>query len=288
MSAIAQAWQQSLLCSMPEPWVTAEPLGNRAWHRQVLAWKTYDSERRVFERTYGRLLAQQLRVVANEVAAIYRGSGSVWEAEQMADRQLTPRLTGWFYRMHLGVEQHFIRRAGRNLRKAEETPPDPFAAIVVQDLPELVNWNTRVTAARITAVRKVTREKVRAVVDEALRQGYSIPRIAKQLRQAYAFSKKRAVMIARTEVISASNAANHFAVAGQVDTRRFDRVWLATRDDRTRDTHKEADGQRQPWGTPYKVGDSELMFPGDPSLDAAAEEVINCRCTEYFVPRKGL
>ena len=148
---------------------------------------------------------------------------------------------------------------------------------------KLVAWNAKVTAARITAIEQTTRDKVRAIVDQALRDGHSIPRTAKLLREAYAFSKKRATMIARTEVVSASNAANHYAVAGQVDTSRFVRVWLATRDDRTRDTHKEADGQRQPWGTPYKVGDSELMFPGDPSLGAEAEEIINCRCTEYYL-----
>lgn len=49
--------------------------------------------------------------------------------------------------------------------------------------------------------------------------------------------------------------------------------WLATRDERTRDSHASINGEVVDWDKPFSNG---LMFPGDPSGPAA--EVYNCRC----------
>lgn len=50
-------------------------------------------------------------------------------------------------------------------------------------------------------------------------------------------------------------------------------VWL---DDRVRPSHMAAHGQVQPVEKTFYVGDSRLMYPGDPS--GAPQEVISCRC----------
>lgn len=90
----------------------------------------------------------------------------------------------------------------------------------------------------------------------------------------------RAVVVARTETLGALNAgrADAFtAVADELNDRRFDRMWLATADTRTRPSHREADGQRQPLGTRFSVGGHDLDRPGDPL--APPSEVIQCRCS---------
>ena len=54
---------------------------------------------------------------------------------------------------------------------------------------------------------------------------------------------------------------------------------------RTRDWHRAAHRQRVPYDQPYTVlnrkGEpQQLLYPGDTSLGAGPDHVINCRCSE--------
>lgn len=97
-------------------------------------------------------------------------------------------------------------------------------------------------------------------------------RIAHIFDSAYA---SRPDTVARTEVMSAFNGSN--ALIAHAASPMFSaQEWIATPDMRTRETHADADGQVQPVGAAFSVGEAQLMYPGDP--DGPAEEVINCRC----------
>jgi len=52
--------------------------------------------------------------------------------------------------------------------------------------------------------------------------------------------------------------------------------WLSSRDDKVRDTHRAADGQRVDVNETFSVGTSRLSHPGDPN--GPEDEVIGCRC----------
>ncbi len=55
------------------------------------------------------------------------------------------------------------------------------------------------------------------------------------------------------------------------------REWDAAGDKDTRDSHSAMDGQKRGLDEPFTTGDGwQLMHPGDGSLGAPAEEVINC------------
>lgn len=55
--------------------------------------------------------------------------------------------------------------------------------------------------------------------------------------------------------------------------------WVATIDDRTRETHALADGVTLPISEPFTLADgSRLQFPQDDSLGADISQLINCRC----------
>jgi SPP1 gp7 family putative phage head morphogenesis protein len=92
-------------------------------------------------------------------------------------------------------------------------------------------------------------------------------------------SSYRAEMIARTETHGAANYGSQEA-AKQTGL-PLAREWLAAADDRTRETHREANGQVVGMDDTFRVGDSDLAFPGDPS--GPGEEVINCRCAVGYI-----
>lgn len=81
----------------------------------------------------------------------------------------------------------------------------------------------------------------------------------------------RGETIARTEVLISQ-------FDGQAETYRQNGVqekeWAAFLDDKTRDTHADAHGQRVLMDEPFMVGGNPMQHPGD----GPAEEVINCRC----------
>lgn len=97
--------------------------------------------------------------------------------------------------------------------------------------------------------------------------------------------RNRAVVVARTETIGALNAGRFDAfqaVADVVDDGDgMEMMWLATDDERTRPTHRTADGQRVPVGSYFSVGMADLRFPGDPR--GPAQEVIQCRCSTLLL-----
>lgn len=100
----------------------------------------------------------------------------------------------------------------------------------------------------------------------------------------------RAQTIARTETVRALSQAREAALQQMLEQTgmsadRVIRTWNATLDDRTRDTHRDLDGQQRPLNQPFDSSSgAKLMYPGDPS--APANETINCRCvlTTSFKP----
>lgn len=119
--------------------------------------------------------------------------------------------------------------------------------------------------------------------------GDTIPEISARIDNVLSATKtprweNRAVVIARTETLGALNASRNDANMAFVEgsDEKLVKVWLATMDTRTRETHRIADGQRRAPDMPFDVGGFPLMFPGDPS--GPAGEVIQCRCTTLLVP----
>ncbi len=101
---------------------------------------------------------------------------------------------------------------------------------------------------------------------------------------------KRAETIARTESIRATTYGAVARAQDVLDTHpEMDVIkrWIATDDDRTRDTHRDLDGQEvQGMETPFKTTAGNLLrWPVD--ADGVADEVINCRCAigYRFIPK---
>lgn len=119
---------------------------------------------------------------------------------------------------------------------------------------------------------------VRTGIAAGLDAGESIPDIAARVRDAVDVTEPRSRVIARTESHGARNTVNAASVRRAASafggSNAFARRWQAANDERTRETHRDADGQTVALNEPFTVGRASLDFPGDPS--GPPEEVINC------------
>jgi phage portal protein BeeE len=131
-------------------------------------------------------------------------------------------------------------------------------------------------------VTDTTYRSIRDQLAEGVANGEDIPSLAGRIQSVFAdASDRRATTIARTEVISGFNAAQN-TVAGQLPADVVGgQEWIATRDDRTRDEHIDADGQVIAMDESFDVGGEALAYPGDDA--GSAWNVINCRCTVAFL-----
>ncbi len=111
-------------------------------------------------------------------------------------------------------------------------------------------------------------------------QGKTWRELAKSFQNVLNGSYSQAVRNARTSYTSAQNSSRiegleEFAKAGI----KVQKEWLATSDERTRQSHAELNGVRVDVDKKFPNG---LMYPADP--DGEPSEVYNCRCkvVAYF------
>lgn len=124
-------------------------------------------------------------------------------------------------------------------------------------------------------------------VTRALETGEPIPpKAIDRMVQRYKdrLLKTRGDRIARTEALTSLNAGRkegfqQLVEKSGVPSDRVTKVWDATGDGRTRDSHIAMDGQSRPVDEPFVSPNGyRLQYPGDSSLGASAAETIQCRC----------
>lgn len=112
-------------------------------------------------------------------------------------------------------------------------------------------------------------------VTSGILQGKSPTQLAKTIKHTMGLNQVSAIRNARTAITSAQNGGrmdgyDKLASMGV----QMQKEWMATLDGRTRDSHRDLDGERVPYDEPFSNG---LMFPADPQ--GVGREVWNCRCT---------
>lgn len=128
------------------------------------------------------------------------------------------------------------------------------------DIPKDERWNTKLMSSKLL---------------QGILAGDAIPTIAQSLLQVVGNNAASAVRNARTMVTGAENAGRqdsyeNLAEQGVIQKK----VWIATADDRTRESHLLLDGEEVDINEKFSNG---LMYPADPSGDPS--EVYNCRCS---------
>lgn len=127
------------------------------------------------------------------------------------------------------------------------------------------------------------RSKVNNVVTKGIIMGSSIPDMASEIaRETGEMAYKAALRNARTAMTGAQNAGRIEAMEqAQSMGIKVQKRWMSTLDGRTRDAHRDLDGQVQDVDKPFESDLGDIMFPGDPH--AHPGNLYNCRCTLVYV-----
>jgi SPP1 gp7 family putative phage head morphogenesis protein len=249
-----------------------------------------EQQRRVywksFERVRGEHLGWARRTFLKALAAGFRSwvirFDTIQQPAEMLAYDIDPEPMERAYNdVYARVGGDFAIRTFRSLKsggyyeRKDYTESDYRAQMLV--------WLQTAAAERVTSVNATTNAQIRAklqkILSDGITEGSSIPEVRRAITAEFrVLSGYRAERIARTEIVAASNKGA--LVSAQATGLELQKVWIATRDDRTRESHWSADGQTRDMGEDFSVDAQPMEAPGDPS--APPELVINCRCTVAF------
>jgi hypothetical protein len=121
-------------------------------------------------------------------------------------------------------------------------------------------------------------------MNEGIENGLSTGEIMKKLRYDLTngyystFTKARALRIAKTEVMTASNQGS--LLAANLSGTQKEKKWITAYPGIAKTERHNILGmnnQTVPLDQPFDVGGVLMMYPGDPA--GGAENVINCNCS---------
>jgi SPP1 gp7 family putative phage head morphogenesis protein len=237
-----------------------------------------------------RLARQFEGRLAKEIAAAMREMVDVWRLTQevVPARGYRARLESAYEQMIRAAVVTFGSRIWEQAKAAGyklETKRFPGVQDFAQFMTlEAMRYLAReVVRQRIGGVEMETRQNILRAIARGFVEGEGQEDVAKRILEVIpAISRARAAVIARTETHGAANYGSMQAASATGIL--MDKEWLAAADERTRETHVEADGQIVPMDGTFRIGDALMEYPGDPA--GPAEEVINCRCTLAYIPRE--
>lgn len=126
-----------------------------------------------------------------------------------------------------------------------------------------------------------------SIVEEAIRTGKPLTRdqidslVARYVDRTLAY---RGETISRTEGLEALMASDYESTkqviaSGAAREKDVVREWDTVGDDKVRHSHEKMNGQKRGINEPFETPSGDLlMYPHDRSLDADADEIIDCRC----------
>lgn len=179
--------------------------------------------------------------------------------------------TEQFYRTGFAFEQSLGAKLGFGLLNPALTKASLFNPL------DRITWPDRMKDHAQQFVKQIQSELTQGLI-----QGEGYGKIAKRITEKTGITASKVMRIVRTEGHRVQSAANQLsydktqAAADRLGLKTV-KVWIATLDNRTRDSHGQMDG---------KEANDEGIFtlPSGatteaPGMSGVAEEDINCRCT---------
>lgn len=241
--------------------------------KSVSIWIQIEQQRRAVEARYVPRLERWLKAQGKLFAADFKAGTGEARSVQMMEYRFENYLPGFYERLYADTYRALTPLTPSMVamqRKQDWHNAEPW------DVPEYVQWMNQVAGQEVRAVTDSTKRGIAKIVDDGIQDHASLDAIANKIQGSYGFSAYRAQVIARTEVVAASNATFFYNVNAYYNVDGATKSWLATNDHRTRPTHVKAGATQKnvPFAENFIVGGAEGMFPGDSKLPG--RERIQC------------
>lgn len=256
--------------------------------RRTKAWYTFKDQTEAMERRWHPVLRKLFVGQLREVVSNLR---SHWKKTVFSNPTKDPRVIKQDISVILfegGAARRLFQKEGRKLiemalsDKARQEIEDYDLGVQFQVTNPEVTAAIRERAFQFAQkVNETTEAALREALTEAIKAGDSIADVEKRIEDIFGIARgARTEMIARTEVVSASNQG---AVAAYEQSGVVEGIeWVSSRDSIVRESHQiDGDVVSLKGDDTFKNG---LKFPGDPA--APPEEIIQCRCTTAPVVNK--
>lgn len=220
--------------------------------------------------TYGEMNAyNRLAVLEGKIAEQLKELTG--ENIKLTRKSIKESFTESYYRTGEAMETGFNVKLGFG-----QLNPDVISAAILNPL-DRIKWPDRLK----DHVNKLN-QSIQEEISQGLIEGKGYAKIARGITKRTKICNHKAITISRTESGRAQSSARVLAfeksetAANRLGVKTA-RVWVATNDGRTRDSHTSMDGQEANEKGKF-VLPSGVETAG-PRLSGIAKEDINCRCT---------
>lgn len=216
---------------------------------QIEYYKAFERRRESFDAKYTRVIQRAIR----KQLEIYE------EAETIQDlkKEITPEpIQEAYIELYSEVGDTFARLTWQGIKKMPYYEVKQETPIWIERMIQIAREDA---SDRIVGVNDETKRIINAIIVKGLEEGLSNEEIKRliigttELPPLNGTLPQRARRIARTEIVSASNGGS---LEGAKSTGiPFDKQWLSTPDNNTRDSHENANGQTVDGRGRFYVGD---------------------------------
>ena len=249
-------------------------------------WRATQRRRNAYESKFASLfritLNKQFRELAERFGSLYYAPGDMMRSTVFDTVFKTDAIAKRYEQLYTLVGADFAREQFNRIKgndpdlltKEEDTWYNYLRHYVKNRL-----WK-RIESVNNTSVETAGRI-INGVLEQSVTEGLGAYETATRIKrglidQGIQYNQWRALRIARTEIMTASNLGS--MEGAKATGEALEKFWIPTYDSRSRDTHMAVESQNpKMMNETFQVGAYQMQHPGDPA--GGAEEVINCRCT---------
>jgi hypothetical protein len=262
--------------------------------RQAYSEKSVRRQK-LFERKYLKQVFNALHSPMLSTARIVRESG-VDEAKRSLDRLVVNEdIMPIIMRLYVDAGVYQANKVLREINASAKDRTEQKGFGFNEEWINAITQFLRLNLLRlVSGITETTKKQIIDILDEGQRKGWGIDKIVNEL-ESPELTLGRARLIVRTELVKAYNKGHELGK----DKSKWETedIWISAKDNRTRHSHREVDGDVIGTGGKFKVpvykkvgkvdmqiGWDLMTGPGDPN--AHIENLANCRCTKVTRARR--